>query len=251
MFTKKITESDAFLEMPSSAQNLYFHLNMEADDDGFVNAPKKIMRMVGASEDDFKLLLVKKFILVFESGVIVIKHWRMHNLIRADRYHPTQYQEEYRSLELKEDNAYRLTTNTIEEEPQKELATTWQPSGNQMETEVRLGKDSIGKVSIDKELFAPTSSDIDAEEFDRMPCLENHYYIIHTQEVETYKKRFPAVDVEQELRNAITWIESNPKNRKTISGAKRFLTNWLIKSQNRSRAYSERNKSGVTYIDIE
>ena len=71
------------------------------------------------------------------------------------------------------------------------------------------------------------------------------------QEVETYKKRFPAVDVEQELRNAITWIESNPKNRKTISGAKRFLTNWLIKAQNRSRAYSERNKSGVNYIDIE
>ena len=252
MFTKKITESDAFLEMPSSAQNLYFHLNMEADDDGFVNAPKKIMRIVGASEDDFKILLAKKFIMLFENGIIVIKHWRMHNLLRHDRYHPTQYQEQYKMLTLDEENNYHWASlGTIDEEPKEELATTWQPNGNQMATEVRLGKESIGKDSLEKELIAPTSADIDAEVFDKMPCLENHYYTIHMEEVETYKKRFPAVDVEQELRNAITWIESNPKNRKTISGAKRFLTNWLIKAQNRSRAYSERNKSGVNYIDIE
>ena len=74
MFTQKIIDSDAFLEMPTSAQALYFHLNMRADDDGFVNNPKKITRYVGAAEDDLKLLLLKRFIIGFESGVIVIKH---------------------------------------------------------------------------------------------------------------------------------------------------------------------------------
>ena len=133
MFTKKITESDAFLDMPLSAQCLYFHLNMSADDDGFVNAPKKIQRLIGASEDDLKLLIAKSFVLVFETGVLVIKHWRMHNTIRQDRYHPTDYQEEYKLLELKDNNSY-----------------TWQPNGNQLETENRLDKNRLDKISKEK-----------------------------------------------------------------------------------------------------
>ncbi|MDO4622633.1 MAG: DNA replication protein DnaD, partial [Eubacteriales bacterium] len=106
MFTQKIVDSDAFLDMPLSTQALYFHLNMRADDDGFVNNAKKIQRVIGASEDDLKLLIAKRFVLIFDSGVIVIKHWRMHNLLRKDRYSPTQYQEELNSLELKENKAY-------------------------------------------------------------------------------------------------------------------------------------------------
>ena len=82
MFTKKITESDAFLDMPMSAQCLYFHLNMAADDDGFVNSPKRIQRLVGANDDDMKLLIAKSFIIVFESGIIVIKHWKMHKHLK-------------------------------------------------------------------------------------------------------------------------------------------------------------------------
>ena len=88
MFAKTIIDSDAFLDMPLSSQALYFHLAMRADDDGFINNPKKLQRMVGCGEDDLKLLMVKKFILVFESGVIVIKHWKIHNYIRSDRYKP-------------------------------------------------------------------------------------------------------------------------------------------------------------------
>ena len=139
MFTVKIVDSDAFLDMPLSAQCLYFHLNMRADDDGFVNNPKKIQRMLGASDDDLRLLLAKRFILGFESGVIVIKHWRMHNLLRKDRYNPTQYQEEFHRLGLKENGAYTETGNL--------LATTWQPDGNQMATQDRIDKESIGKIS--------------------------------------------------------------------------------------------------------
>ena len=91
MFSKQIVDSDAFLNMPLSSQVLYFHLAMRADDDGFINNTQKIMRMIGASPDDFNILVAKKFILTFDSGVIVIKHWLMHNYIINDRYKPTNY----------------------------------------------------------------------------------------------------------------------------------------------------------------
>lgn len=106
MFTQKIIDSDAFLDMPLSTQALYFHLNMRADDDGFVNNPKKLQRYIGACDDDLKLLLAKRFVIGFASGVIVIKHWRMHNTLRKDRYSPTQYQEEFAMLDVKENRAY-------------------------------------------------------------------------------------------------------------------------------------------------
>lgn len=107
MFSIKIVDSDAFLDMPLySTQCLYFHLNMRADDDGFIGNPKKIMRIVGSSEDDLKLLIAKRFILIFNDGVIVIKHWRMHNCIQSDRYTPTVYQDEKNMLFLKKQIIY-------------------------------------------------------------------------------------------------------------------------------------------------
>ena len=151
MFTKKIVDSDAFLDMPLSTQSLYFHLNMRADDDGFVNNPKKIQRMIGASEDDLKLLIAKRLLLVFENGVIVIKHWRMHNTLRKDRYNPTQYQEQLQELIIKDNGSY--TEKPLEipvQQDGNQMATTWQPNGNHLATQVRLGKDSIGKDSIGK-----------------------------------------------------------------------------------------------------
>ena len=140
MFAKSIIDSDAFLDMPLSAQCLYFHLAMRADDDGFINNPKKIQRMVGASEDDLKLLIAKRFIIVFDTGVVVIKHWRIHNYIQKDRYHETNYIEEKSRLSIKDNGAYTMDTPCIQD-------------GYNLETQVRLGKDSIGKVSIgeDKE----------------------------------------------------------------------------------------------------
>lgn len=157
MLTMKICDSDAFLDMPLSTQSLYFHLNMRADDDGFVNNPKKIQRMIGASEDDLKLLIVKRFIIAFESGVIVIKHWRMHNLLRKDRYNPTQYQEEFQQLEIKENGSYTEHGN--------QLATICQPSGNQLATQDSIGKDSIDKNSKDnkrKRFVPPTLEEVKA-----------------------------------------------------------------------------------------
>ena len=141
MFTKKITNSDAFIDMPLSTQALYFHLNMEADDDGFNSSPKKVQRMIGASDDDLKLLFAKNFIIPFESGVVVIKHWKLHNYIRNDRYKETVYQEEKSMLELKENNVYTLGI----------------PNGYQMDTQVRLGKDRLDKDSID--IYSPAKAE--------------------------------------------------------------------------------------------
>ena len=148
MFAKTIIDSDAFLDMPLSTQALYFHLSMRADDDGFINNPKKVQRMIGSSDDDLKLLVAKNFIIPFESGIVVIKHWKIHNYIRNDRYKETVYQEERKQLVEKENKAYTF----IKVNDENYLGI---PNDNQvvyqMETQDRLGKDSIGKDSIDKD----------------------------------------------------------------------------------------------------
>jgi hypothetical protein len=136
MFAKTIIDSDSFLDMPLSTQALYFHLSMRADDDGFINNPKKIMRMIGASQNEMELLMVKKFLITFENGVVVIKHWKIHNYIRSDRYKPTIYAGEKALLEEKANGVYQLSTDCL---------PAGIPNDNQMDTQVRLGKDSIGK----------------------------------------------------------------------------------------------------------
>ena len=114
MFAKTIIDSDAFLEMPVTAQLLYFHLAMRADDDGFINKPRSIMRMAGAKDDDMKILIARKFVLIFEDGIVVIKHWRIHNYIRKDTYSETKYKEDKELLEFDENNAYRIKSNIPE-----------------------------------------------------------------------------------------------------------------------------------------
>ena len=113
MFAKTIVLSDAFLDLPLSARCLYFTLGMLADDDGFVNAPRSIMRQCGASDDDMKLLIAKKFVLLFDSGVIVIKHWRINNYLRSDRYIPTKYIDEKAELELDEKGGYHRSAQAL------------------------------------------------------------------------------------------------------------------------------------------
>lgn len=141
MFAKKITESDAFLDMPSSTQMLYFHLSMNADDDGFVNNPKKIQRMCGASDDDFKLLIAKSFVILFESGIIVIKHWKMHNYIQSDRYRPTDYVDEKSMLGVKKNKAYTLDVNKMDTKCIQDVSVG----------KDSIGKDRLGEDSIDKD----------------------------------------------------------------------------------------------------
>lgn len=192
MFAKTIVDSDAFLDMPLSAQSLYFHLAMRADDDGFINNPKKIQRMIGAADDDLKLLIAKRFVLVFESGVIVIKHWRLHNTLRKDRYKPTIYQEEFQKLSLKDDGGYtdrlpigcqtvakRLpncnqlvdVSKTEEKGESKEIngLDGGCQSGNQLATQDRLGKDRLDISITSKDVIVETDvSDPPASESEKV-----------------------------------------------------------------------------------
>ena len=148
MFSPDIVGSDAFLEMPTTSRELYFQLGMYADDDGFVS-PRKIMRMVGASDDDLKMLIAKRFVLPFENGVIVIKHWRMNNYIRKDIYKPTRYLEQRNSLLIKENGAY-----TFDKDQGKTLPEGHFKADNPMDTfrgrGVDVGKDRLGKDNKDK-----------------------------------------------------------------------------------------------------
>ena len=151
MFSTMIVDSDAFLDMSSSAQNLYFHLGMRADDDGFIDNPKKVLRVIGGNDDDLKLLMAKRFILSFESGVVVIKHWLIHNLIRSDLYKETLYKKEKATLGLNESGAYtelregvgelkRIESPKWLKERKGEVSTA-----NVPQTAHRIGKVSIGK----------------------------------------------------------------------------------------------------------
>lgn len=153
MFAKQIIDSDAFLDMPNSSQALYFHLGMRGDDEGFVNNPKKIQRMIGANDDDMRILISKKFIIPFESGVCVIKHWKIHNYIRADRLINTVYQDERKNLSLKNNGIYKMTD-------------ICQADVRQMSAEVRLGKVSknhcvIDMTPIELPISLPTKSRFD------------------------------------------------------------------------------------------
>lgn len=135
MFAKTIIDSDAFLDMPMSARLLYYDLGMRADDDGFINSPKKIMRMIGASNDDVNILIARKFVIPFDSGVVVIKHWRINNYLRNDRYTETKYLEEKSNLEVDKNGSYTAKNNTGIPVGIPTVSTG----------KVRLGKDSIGK----------------------------------------------------------------------------------------------------------
>jgi len=139
MFAKTIIDSDAFLELPQKAQLLYFHLGIRADDDGFVNKPKSVMRMVGCSEEDLKRLVEGKFLISFDSGVVVIRHWRVHNYIRGDRLRPTVHTEEKAALSLDGGGAYTLCQSS-----DGQVTDNWQAQD-------RLGKDRLGQFSFNQE----------------------------------------------------------------------------------------------------
>lgn len=138
MFSIDIVGSDAFLDLPYSAQCLYFQLGMRADDDGFVGNPKTIQRIAGTKASDLELLVKKRFLLQFPSGVVVIKHWKINNQIQKDRYTPTVYTEEYQSLYIKDNKAYT------------EMDASRIQDVSKMDTQISIDKDSLDKDSLDK-----------------------------------------------------------------------------------------------------
>lgn len=218
MFAKTIIDSDAFLDMPLSTQSLYFHLSMRADDDGFINNPKKIQRMIGCADDDLKLLFAKNFIIPFENGVCVIKHWKIHNYIRNDRYKPTVYAEEKSLLTCKENGAYTLGI----------------PNGYQTETQVRLGKESIDKGNIIMGVS------------DEPPKKTKNFIPPTVDEVRDYcDERMNNVDPEQfvDFYSAKGWMLGKNK----MKDWKAAVRTWERKEK--SQTYNDKIKNRVSMVD--
>lgn len=148
MMAKSIIKSDLFLDMPATTQNLYFHMLLEADDDGFINSPKSIMRVIGAKDDDIKVLIAKQFVIPFESGVLVIKHWKIHNYIQKDRYRPS-LRPEKEMLSVAENKEYVEVLGDVSSMDTRCIQ-------NVRVGKVSIGKSSIGKSSIGKNTYSPS-----------------------------------------------------------------------------------------------
>ena len=204
MFDMQIVDTDIFLEMPQSTQNLYFHLGMRADDDGFVSNPKKIIKIIGANEDDLKILIVKKFIIPFETGVIVIRHWKLNNYLRKDRYIETIYKEEKRQLIEDENGIYNLGI----------------PNDNQMTTSgIRsIDESSIDESSIDESSCSNQNSEI-------IKCYEENIGLITPATAEIL---FSYNDIDYKMIIEAIKIASinNKRNCRYIQG---ILNSWVNK----------------------
>ena len=241
MFAKTIIDSDAFLDMPLSSQALYFHLSMRADDDGFINNPKKIQRMIGASDDDLKLLIAKRFIIPFDSGIVVIKHWKIHNYIQRDRYKETVYKDEKARLTLKDNNAYTLSDTPCIQD------------GYSMETQVRLGKDSIelelGKDSI--ELLDVPQAETSQAETPQVAAKKTKRFIPPSlEDVQSYcLERGNSVDAERfiDYYTANGWMVGKNKMRDWKAAIRTWERSGFIQQ---TQPRQQRTSGGNVFLDM-
>ena len=212
MFTMKIVDSDAFLDMPATTQCLYFHLNMRADDDGFIGNPKRIMKITGASEDDLRLLIAKRFVLTFEDGVIVIKHWRMHNTLSRDRYTETSYIDEKRMLLLKENGSYSLASGNV-------IDDTKLIERSNRQTHNRRNKGAT-KAHAEKDIGLDKDIDIDKDKnksiSKKSPRHKHGEYqnvLLSDDDLEKLKAEFPS-DWDQRIQRLSEYMASSGKSYK-------------------------------------
>lgn len=227
MFAKAIINSDAFIDMSISARCLYFYLMASADDDGFVCAVKATIRSANCSDDDLKLLIVKDFVILFESGVIVIRHWKQHNYIQKDRYRPTTYKQEIEQLTL-ENGVYNLRIQNV-----SKMDTACIQTGYKMDTQIsqELVEDSQGKLSIDTYCAEPRTDSTPAVIY--LTLNDKSQYPIYQTDIDKWQTLYPAVNVLQQLRAMSGWLDANPQKRKTKQGIKRFINSWLAREQDK------------------
>ena len=243
MFAKTVIDSDNFIDMPISARLLYYDLGMRADDDGFVNAPKKIARMIGAAQDDLRILVQRGFIIPFDSGVIVISHWRVHNYIQKDRYHGTACKEERQLLALN-DNVYSLKDGV------SILDTECIQSVSKMDTQARLElgevKDTVNRNTIIDSISCSEPLTSSAPDVPALILNDNSEWVPTRDDLDGWQRLYAGVDVKRELARMREWCKSNPTKRKTRKGIRRFVQTWLDREQNRPNKYSG---SGSTQKD--
>lgn len=228
MFAKTIVLSDEFLDMPQSARCLYFTLSMFADDDGFVNSPRSIMRQCGASVDDIKILITKKFIISFDDGVIVIKHWRINNYLRNDRYKETVYKEHIDALSIDENGAY--TTR----------APSGIPTGIPSVGIPSIGKDRLGKVSIEDtyaqkcftnfwEMYPRKMARSKSEKSFCKVCTDENHYIQIMNGLARWNDYWSTIDDKQFVPYPTTWLNQERWNDDVPQAAKHGTSAYVIK----------------------
>ena len=231
MFAKTIVTSDAFLDMPATTRSLYMLLCVMADDDGFVNAPRSIMRQSGATDDDMKLLIAKRFVLTFESGIVVIKHWRIHNLIQKDRYKETKYLEEKATLALDENNAYTEVNSIVYPECIQPVSKP--------EPQVRLGKVSTGKDRVGEVIEGAET-----------PKPTRHKYgmyknvLFTDEEYQKLQEEFPH-DYTERIERLSEYIASTGKKYKSHLAT---IRSWARKDTGTNQG--SKPKSGRSFLDL-
>ena len=229
MFSLKVIDTDLFLDMSHSAQLLYFHLVLRADDDGFVGNPKKIQRMIGAQDDDMKVLLGKQFVIPFENGVCVIRHWRVHNLIRQDRYSETEYIEEKEKLQLN-NGKYERKDDVI-------------PDGNQTAPQFRLGKDRLGKDRKENPATGVAGEEIPEviNSFNWNPAYKGWFNNMTQRKA---AKRLLELESLSELQNLIKILPgiNAQKYAPTVTTPKQLLDKWSSLEAFSKRQKSDKNK---------
>lgn len=238
MFCLDIVNSDAFLDMPLSAQALYFHLGMRADDDGFVGNPKSIQRLAGASQDDLMLLITKRFLIAFDNGVIAIKHWRMNNYIQKDRKKDTVYIELLNSLEVKENGSYT---------EKKIMDTVCIQAVSEMDRQNSIDKISIDKDSI--EIDNSCSSVDEASEFFEKIWKEYPNKKGKTQVKASHKKALFKIGYER-LVKAIQKYDDGVKDKQYLMyGGRFFTTGYLDYIDEESEVVKDERNSGTGYFE--
>lgn len=225
MFTNRITGSDPFKEMPLSAQALYFHLGMSADDEGFLNNAKSVQRSILASDDDMKLLIAKNFIIPFESGVIAIKHWKMHNTIQPSRLKETQYTEERSLLSIKENKAYTLNLQDVDN-----LSAVCQQNDSsccQNTAEIRLDKIRLEQISIVEDSM-PDSDEPEPPASDKKPVKHKYgeYKNVLLTDDELQKLKTEYSDYEERIERLSSYVASTGKKYKSHYAT---IRNWARK----------------------
>ena len=235
MFSLDVVNTDRFMEMPLTAHALYFHLGMRADDDGFIASPRQIMKAVECKQDDMKILISKGYVIPFESGIVVIRHWKQHNYIQSDRYRKTKFLEEKSHLELVE-NVYVADTECI------------QDSSN-MDTQDRIGKVRVrdrDSIELGDTVCTEPEESVSMPPVISLILNDKSLHDIFQSDIDGWKELYPAVDILQELRKMKGWLDSNPAKRKTQRGIKRFINGWLAREQDRNVVKGSRN--GLEYF---
>lgn len=243
MFSSRITESTRFVKMPASSQNLYFHLGMKADDDGVVEA-YPVMCVIGATEDDLRVLVGKQFVTVLNEDLVVfLNDWTENNSIRADRKVDSIYKnlliQMVPDIELKEPKKRSNSRKEIVcQSNDRQVTDKCQPN-------VGIGKDRIGKdrISKDRNTLCPELKKTPQDQSGiKLPLVDKTEYDVTLSKIEKWSAAYPAVDIRQELMKMIVWLEANPDRRKTRRGVERFICTWLSREQDKGGTLRNGNK---------